>query len=134
MNNLSLSQFKWDFPSQISQTEQGLQIQATPQSDYFVEPLDGKASLNAPFYHLELPAEQDFTLQAKIQPDFHTTYDAGALMLYQAPDCWVKFAFELTDLGFPALVSVVTNGRSDDANGPPSRKTPSTCKSPSKVS
>jgi len=31
--------------------------------------------------------------------------------------CWVKFCFEFTDIGTHAVVSVVTNGLSDDANG-----------------
>ena len=30
---------------------------------------------------------------------------------------WVKLAFEFTDMGFPAVVSVVTQEFSDDANG-----------------
>jgi regulation of enolase protein 1 (concanavalin A-like superfamily) len=31
--------------------------------------------------------------------------------------CWVKLCFEFTDIGTHAVVSVVTNGVSDDANG-----------------
>jgi hypothetical protein len=31
----------------------------------------------------------------------------------------VKLAYEYTDLGYPAIVSVATRGRSDDCNGEP---------------
>ena len=41
----------------------------------------------------------------------------SALMVMKDMDCWAKACFEYTDFGTHAVVSVVTNGVSDDANG-----------------
>ncbi len=54
---------------------------------------------------------------ATIRPDFSDTYDAGTIFAWIDKDHWIKLAFEATDLGYPAVVSVVTEGTSDDANG-----------------
>jgi regulation of enolase protein 1 (concanavalin A-like superfamily) len=38
-------------------------------------------------------------------------------MVWADSDHWAKLCFESTDFGTRAIVSVVTNGVSDDANG-----------------
>jgi regulation of enolase protein 1 (concanavalin A-like superfamily) len=114
--NMDLFQdFKWDFESKIEINEKTLMIKASPCSDYFVDPADGKKSLNAPYYHVE--TNKDFVLRAKVTNSFKSVYDACALMVMSDEACWAKFCFELTDIGTHAVVSVVTNGVSDDANG-----------------
>ncbi|MHC5217662.1 DUF1349 domain-containing protein [Enterococcus sp. LJL128] len=92
-----------------------LTMEATPQSDYFIDPADGKEGLNAPFLYTELTG--DFILSAKVTADFDETYDGCGLMFLENTHLWGKLCFELTDLGTKSVVSVVTNRVSDDANG-----------------
>ena len=115
MNTGLFQDFKWDFESEIEIGENTLKIKAYPCSDYFVDPADGKMSLNAPYYHIE--TTKDFILRAKVSGSFKSVYDACALMVMSSENCWAKICFELTDLGTNAVVSVVTNSVSDDANG-----------------
>ena len=48
---------------------------------------------------------------------FRDTFDAGVLMAYERVDAWAKLCFERSPVGRPTVVSVVTRGTSDDANG-----------------
>ena len=107
--------FKWDFESEVDIGERSLKIKAHPNSDCFVDPADGKKIFNAAFFHME--TEKDFTIRAKVSHSFKSEYDACVLMVMSNENCWVKLCFELTDIGTHAVVSVVTNGVSDDANG-----------------
>ena len=70
---------------------------------------------NAPYYYTELKG--DFVLKVKVSHDFVSTYDAAVVMIMKDMTCWAKSCFEKTDFGTHAVVSVVTNGESDDANG-----------------
>lgn len=95
-------------------------IYAPAKSDYFNNPIPENGKLmkpqgNAPFYYKEV--EGDFVVKAKVRPDFKTTYDAASIMVIQDENKWVKAAFEKSDFGTNAVVSVVTNIVSDDANG-----------------
>lgn len=83
--------------------------------DFFIDPADGRTVANAPFVYDEQSG--DFTLSAVVTPQFAATFDAGALFVWFNETTWFKLAFEYTDMGFPAVVSVVTHGYSDDANG-----------------
>lgn len=56
------------------------------------------------------------TLVAHVTVAFVDTFDAGVLMVYQATDAWAKLCIEQAPDGRPMVVSVVTRGRSDDAN------------------
>ena len=115
MNKDLFKDFKWDAESEIEIKEKTLIIKASPRSDYFVDPANGKMILNAPYFHTETTG--DFTLKAKVSGLYKSDYDACALMVLSGETCWGKLCFELTDLGTHAVVSVVTNGVSDDANG-----------------
>ena len=115
MNMDIFQNFKWDFESEVEIKEKSLKIEAHPKSDYFIDPADGKRILNAPYYHTE--TNKDFVLKAKVSRTFKSVFDACVLMVMSDETCWVKLCFELTDLGTNAVVSVVTNGVSDDANG-----------------
>ena len=115
MNMDLLQDFKWNFESELEIKNRMLIIKALPHSDYFVDPANGKKTLNAPYYHIDV--NKDFTLRAKVSHSFKSVYDACALMVMSNETCWVKFCFELTDIGTHTVVSVVTNGVSDDANG-----------------
>ena len=52
-----------------------------------------------------------------MRADLQATFDAGALVLHAADHQWVKLALERSPQGDPMVVSVVTRGVSDDANG-----------------
>nr|WP_330370912.1 DUF1349 domain-containing protein [Lachnoclostridium phytofermentans] len=88
---------------------------APAKTDYFVNPADGKVVTDAPFFYKEV--EGDFILRAKVSHDFVSTYDACVLLALENEKLWAKACFEYTDLGTHSVVTVMTNERSDDANG-----------------
>ncbi len=69
----------------------------------------------APYLFQEVKG--DFICCVKLSSIFISTYDSAVLMLMSDEDMWAKACFELTDFGKTAVVSVVTNKYSDDANG-----------------
>lgn len=81
-------------------------------------------SAGGPWQHaataLAFPApEGDFVLSARVRVlGARSTFDAGALALWSGADRWAKLCNENSPQGEPMVVSVVTNGFSDDANGP----------------
>src|SRR5215210_960243 len=91
-----------------------LTIAATARSDLFIDPAGGEPKAAAPC--LLGPVEGDFQLSARVRCTFAAAFDAGALLLWADPRRWVKLAFEVSPQGEPMVVSVVTHGRSDDAN------------------
>ena len=91
-----------------------LTIEAGKSTDWYISPVDGKGTSNAPILLFE-PAE-DFVLSAKVTVDFRTQWDAGTLFVYVDEKNWAKFAFEMSVYKKPTIVSVVTRGISDDCN------------------
>lgn len=107
---------KWiNQPKAYEEDNKTIMIEADKSTDFFVDPLSNYFVHNAPIYTFEVKG--DFTFECKLTPDFSAFYDAGAIMYYIDDKTWIKFAFEMTDLGHTSVVSVVTNGVSDDANG-----------------
>lgn len=92
-----------------------LRIVAGPRTDLFVDPAGGVAALGAP--RIVGAVEGDFQLSAYVKADLRATFDAGALVLHAADHTWVKLALERSPQGKAMIVSVVTRGVSDDANG-----------------
>jgi uncharacterized protein len=92
-----------------------LHIVAGPRTDLFVDPAGGPVQLGAP--RLMAAVEGDFQLSAYVKADLEATFDAGALVLHAADHTWVKLALERSPNGEAMVVSVVTRGLSDDANG-----------------
>lgn len=93
----------------------GLRIVVPACVDYFQDPAGVASADSAPY--LWLPVTGNFTARAHIRHSFASTYDAGAIMVRQDAQHWAKLCFEATDFGTRAVVSVVTDGHSDDANG-----------------
>jgi len=92
-------------------------VSALSGTDAFVSP-DGQTAIDRlPGARLALP-DAPCALSVYVEPVLKATYDAGALMLRTDTGCWAKLAFELSPQGRKTAVSVVTQGRSDDANGP----------------
>lgn len=91
-----------------------LTMTAPPRTDRFHDPVTGGRRADSPAWltQVEAPA----TLVAHVEVDFVDTFDAGVLMVYQGSDSWAKLCFECAPDGRRMVVSVVTRGRSDDAN------------------
>jgi regulation of enolase protein 1 (concanavalin A-like superfamily) len=108
---------KWEHPPLGWETlpEGGIRVTVPPKVDYFQDPTGGHNKDDAPYLWLDVSG--DFVAQAHVKPTFTTTWDAGALMARFDAQHWAKLCYESTDLGTLAAVSVVTNGKSDDANG-----------------
>lgn len=111
---MKVEEFTWLKESSYVVREGGLELEATPKSDYFVNPETEEATLSAPFLYHEV--EGDFVFRAKVSHGFTSVYDACVLLAYDHERLWAKACFELSDLGTHNVVSVMTNGVSDDAN------------------
>jgi regulation of enolase protein 1 (concanavalin A-like superfamily) len=93
-----------------------LVVHAPAGTDLFVDPETDKPALGAPRL-LGSPPDGDFQLQARVTVDFAASYDAGVLLVWAGERSWAKLCFERSPQGVPMVVSVVTRGVSDDANG-----------------
>ncbi|MGF1735113.1 DUF1349 domain-containing protein [Photobacterium satsumensis] len=62
------------------------------------------------------PISGDFTFQAKINCELVGLFDAGALMVRESTESWAKICIEKCADGRVSIVSVVTDGWSDDTN------------------
>lgn len=89
---------------------------AGPETNLFNSPTGYFKCCNFPFMYTEW--EGDFIALCKVKPEFQTVYDLGSIVVWNQEDVWIKFAYEKTDSGNPAIVSVVISGYSDDCNGP----------------
>ncbi|HUX42940.1 MAG TPA: DUF1349 domain-containing protein [Rectinemataceae bacterium] len=99
----------------ISETKDTIEIVAPAESDFFIDPDTGRAKSDAPFYYEKVAG--DFIARVIVKPSFKKKYDAGGIFVYDSVSKWIKLEFEMTDLGHPSVVSVVTDASSDDANG-----------------
>lgn len=115
-------QFKWLNESKVTITGDRIEMLASPRSDFFCssesageEGITPESLCNAPYYYTEIKG--DFVLKVKASHNFVSTYDAAVVMIMKDMNCWAKLCFEKTDFDTRAVVSVVTNGESDDANG-----------------
>ncbi len=92
-----------------------LQVVAGKGTDFFNNPVDGTIHSSAPFLYQNIRG--DFVATALVRPDFTSMWNATALMVLIDSVHWIKFAFENSDATGNSIVSVVTKGVSDDANG-----------------
>jgi len=106
--------FQWiNEPKEWVFTEEGLVVQAEAKTDYFIDPA-GTAVQDSGhfFYRLQ---EGDFTLQTRVEVDMLDDFDAAVMMLMVDDEHWAKLCYEFS-YKRPMIVSVVTNGYSDDCN------------------
>jgi regulation of enolase protein 1 (concanavalin A-like superfamily) len=94
---------------------QYMQVEVGQGTDFFADPVDSTSIATAPFVYEEVVG--DFVAKAYVRPDFGGTWNAVSLMAMQDRDHWIKFAFEESDATGPSVVTGVTRGVSDDANG-----------------
>jgi regulation of enolase protein 1 (concanavalin A-like superfamily) len=93
-----------------------LTVGAGPRTDMFADPGGGEPVLTAPRL-LGVPPDGDFQLSAQVRVGFAGSFDAGTLLVWIDEEHWAKLCFEFSPQGQPMVVSVVTRGVSDDANG-----------------
>ncbi|WP_018883514.1 DUF1349 domain-containing protein [Paenibacillus massiliensis] len=122
MRNQDFDNFFWLNESHISFEDDKMIMYAPEKTDIFCnngavseEGITPESLANAPFFYKEVCG--NFVLRAKVQLDFKDVYDAACLMVMKDWEVWGKLCFELTDFNTHAVVSVVTNQTSDDANG-----------------
>ena len=115
-------EFQWLNESSIQKTGDRWEIYAPKESDFFCnggavgeEGVTPESLSNAPFYYTEITG--DFVMRVKASLEFKDIYDSSSIMVMQDQTHWAKACFEQTDFGPRAVVSVVTKGDSDDANG-----------------
>jgi regulation of enolase protein 1 (concanavalin A-like superfamily) len=94
-----------------------LTIRSGQKSDWFLNPSAATEIMSAPA--LLMPVAQPCMLVTRVTVDAASTFDAGVLCVYQAEDVWAKLCFEFSPQRQLMIVSVVTRGRSDDANSVP---------------
>lgn len=93
-------------------------IRAGAQTNWFVSPWDLHTWDNAPT--LLIAPKGDFSISAKITLDPISRWDSGALTLFADKDHWAKLCLEMAEPQGPlTVVSVVTNGVSDDSYAAP---------------
>ena len=91
-----------------------LVVSAPAQTDWFIDPISGRAVRTAPLLVGPAPTG-DFTWEAHVDLDGDALFDAAGLFVYDDGDHWAKLALEVTAAG-PTIVSVVTDTFSDDCN------------------
>jgi len=107
--------YKWINESELEVDDNRFFIKALPKSDFFCNPIDDTVVKNAQFLYKEI--EGDFLVRVRVKPTFEHVYDACSIFIYANEAHWLKTAFEFTDLGPNAIVTVATDGYSDDADG-----------------
>lgn len=122
MNQETFRNFIWLNAGKCTFEGEKLLIDAPALSDFFCnngaiaeEGITPESLCNAPFYYREVAG--DFVLTVKVSHAFKDTYDSATIMVMKDFDVWAKACFEKTDFDTHAVVSVVTNHTSDDANG-----------------
>ena len=93
-----------------------LTLVAGGRTDWFVDPSGAREpTLNGAA--LVGNAAGDYLFSARVHVGFGATFDAGALIVHSDDATWAKLCFEYSPADEPMVVSVVTRGTSDDANG-----------------
>ena len=109
-------EFKWlNKPQSVEFKDGTMKVTVPAKSDFFINPENKDVSASAPLFYREV--EGDFVATALVKPDFRDQWNACALMVHIDESNWIKFAFENSDATGKSIVSVVTRGVSDDANG-----------------
>jgi regulation of enolase protein 1 (concanavalin A-like superfamily) len=91
-----------------------LTITAAGNTDLFADPRGGPPVRSSPC--ALMPLEGDYLLSARVTAGLAATFDAGALILHAAADRWAKLALERSPQGEAIVVTVITQGKSDDCN------------------
>ena len=96
-----------------------LEFRCTENRDFFRDPNEGKlTNATLPILLTEIDNTQPFTFTAKVTPEFtpHGLYNAADLIVFANDTLWQKLCFEQDERGQHRIVSVRTQGTSDDNN------------------
>ena len=116
LTNENPGNFKWlNEPKSFNIENGSINVLAEKGTDFFNNPEDSTLTSTAPFLYQEVSG--DFVATTLVRPDFSSMWNAVALMVHIDDNSWIKFAFENSDATGRSIVSVVTKGVSDDANG-----------------
>ena len=80
--------------------DNNITIQAGKNTNLFNSISNDKYT-NFPFYYASIKG--DFVARCKISLEFKEIYDLGAIVVFENEDKWIKFAFENSDAGYPAM-------------------------------
>lgn len=92
-----------------------IEFGAGPVSDWFVDPRTGSTTSLAPGVIVET-GPVPFTASCGVDAELGATFDAVAMFVHYDDAHWLKFAVELSPDGRIRLVTVRTDGASDDCN------------------
>ena len=104
---------------QWEHTDAGLTLISAPEVDWITHATGGDlpSAQTLDATSLMFTPKGDFQFSARVQvPGPRTTYDAGVLTLWADAEHWAKLCFEYSPQGQAMVVTVVTNGYSDDTN------------------
>lgn len=95
-----------------------LRFNVGEKKDFFRDPNGKLTNATAPILLTKIDNTKPFTLTAKVTPSFTKAglYNAGVLYIYANQTLWQKFCFEQDERGNHRIVSVRTQGTSDDNN------------------
>ena len=100
----------------VQMTERRLTLASPAKRDNFRDPNGELSNNSAPMLLMQVDNTKPFTFTSKVTPTLLETYDAGTLYLWVRDDLWLKMAMERDERGRTRLVTVRTNGTSDDNN------------------
>ena len=107
--------FEWFNPPAEWVIEKGsMIITSEPETDFFRSPRGVQPKDNAHF--LFYPVSGDFSVKTHLRADLKAFGDAGGLTIRLSAERWAKLCIERSPAGEINIVSVVTDGYSDDAN------------------
>lgn len=94
-------------------------LAAPALSDLFVDPSGGEAGVataHSAAHLTGVTSDDCFSFVARAAVAFTSLFDAGAIVVFSDEDHWAKLCFERGPRSEHMVVSVVTQGVSDDAN------------------
>lgn len=95
-----------------------LEFHCTEGLDFFSDPNGKLSNTTLPILLVPVENTKPFTLIAKVTPEFTAEglYNAADLFVYSCDSLWQKLAFEQDEYGNHRIVTVRTQGTSDDNN------------------
>jgi regulation of enolase protein 1 (concanavalin A-like superfamily) len=85
-------------------------------SNYFISPDGMRTEATAPILLKEIDNSRPFTFTTCVESKIEKIYDAGTIYIYIDNEHWLKFAFERDEKLRCRVVTVKTDGSSDDNN------------------
>lgn len=115
----NLDKLRWLNESKADFDGNKIVMQATKDSNLFCCYDEKRENVwscfTAPYLYVE--KDTDFVATVKLKADFKNTFDSAVLLIVKDETIWAKACYEKTDYDTIAVVSVVNNIVSDDANG-----------------